>query len=146
MGPADIRLLNGEAVSRFFKNNVVTFMKAERVQSHETNLGSEKKSNLRQRLLKKNFQFVSFRKSIFVWKRGNNICEWFLFSRRFLSFRGNERSNWSPVSPQKLCFSLGQRPDAIAQCADRSSWNPVVVFCSTPPNLILLAVSFYGGP
>ena len=28
-------------------------MKAERVQSHETSLGSEKKSNLRQRLLKK---------------------------------------------------------------------------------------------
>lgn len=35
----DIRLLNGEAGSRFSKNNVVTFMKAERVQSHETNLG-----------------------------------------------------------------------------------------------------------
>ena len=60
----DIRLLNGEAVSRFFKNNVVTFTKAERVQSHETNLGSEKK--FKTTVAKKNSQFVSFRKSIFV--------------------------------------------------------------------------------
>ena len=47
----DIRL--GEAVSRFLKNNVITFMKAETESSHMRQTSAEKKSNLRQRLLKK---------------------------------------------------------------------------------------------
>lgn len=61
-----------------------------RESSHMRQTSAEKISNLRQRLLKKNSQFVSVRKSIFVWKRGNDICDWFSLFNFLVDFYRSE--------------------------------------------------------